>query len=399
MSNQPDKRPVAISVQNVAKNFLLPHERQKSIKKGFTQMFRKSRQRSVETQRALKDVSFEVKEGEFFGIVGRNGSGKSTLLKILAEIYQPTKGKVKTYGKLVPFIELGVGFDPDLTGRENIYLNGALLGFSKTEVDKKYDEIVEFAELEEFMDQKLKNYSSGMQVRLAFSIATRANADILLLDEILAVGDEAFQRKCYSHFAELKRKKKTVILVTHTMENVRNYCNRAMLIQDGIVKTIGSPDKVADEYYGLNLLDDTKNKEGDEEKPQISAQITSSRILHPSDTLEMEIKYKAINNKPILAKAYVELDGKTIMATNPRLLGWDNMVTKDTNEHIVTYSLPLKDFNKGEYKIIALLEDVKTEVNIAGYGYDGETIIKIENPDKSSSGGIFANQARMDLKQ
>ena len=183
-------------------------------------------------------------------IRGSNGSGKSTLLKVLSGIYVPEKGDVEIYGTLVPFIELGVGFNPELTGRENIYLNGALLGFSNAEVDEMYDEIVEFAELKDFMDQKLKNYSSGMQVRLAFSIAIRARGDILILDEVLAVGDAAFQQKCNDYFASLHGNQ-TVVLVTHSMDNVRKFCDRAILIEDGKIKCEGNPEKVADEYMSL----------------------------------------------------------------------------------------------------------------------------------------------------
>ena len=171
----------------------------------------------------LKDISFEVRQGDFFGIVGRNGSGKSTLLKIISQIYVPEKGSVSVKGKLVPFIELGVGFNPELTGRENVYLNGALLGFTREEIDAMYDDIVEFAELEDFMDQKLKNYSSGMQVRLAFSVAIKAQGDILVLDEVLAVGDEAFQRKCDNFFArdEEGPDQDRSFLVTHSMDAVK----------------------------------------------------------------------------------------------------------------------------------------------------------------------------------
>lgn len=183
-----------VSVKNVSKSFVLPHEKKTSIKQAFTGMLR-SHRRGFEHQQALKNISLEIKKGEFFGILGRNGSGKSTLLKILAGIYQPTSGSVRIEGKLVPFIELGVGFNPELTGRENVYLNGALLGFTRAEIADMYDDIVAFAELERFMDQKLKNYSSGMQVRLAFSVATRAQADVLLIDEVLAVGDADFQKK------------------------------------------------------------------------------------------------------------------------------------------------------------------------------------------------------------
>ena len=183
----------ALEVKNVSKSFRLPTEQASGIKQAFVNWTKGIK--GYKEQKVLKDISFKVKKGDFYGIVGRNGSGKSTLLKIISQIYTPESGTVKVDGTLVPFIELGVGFNPELTGRENIYLNGALLGFSKEEISAMYDEIVEFAELEEFMDQKLKNYSSGMQVRLAFSIAIKAQGDILVLDEVLAVGDEAFQRK------------------------------------------------------------------------------------------------------------------------------------------------------------------------------------------------------------
>jgi ABC-2 type transport system ATP-binding protein len=241
---------VAISAQEVAKDFLLPHERRQSIKSVFTNLFR-STDKAVERQHALRGVSFEVEKGEFFGILGRNGSGKSTLLKMLAGIYAPTSGHVHTEGKLVPFIELGVGFNPELTGRENVHLNGAMLGFSKAQVNAMYDDIVAFAELENFMDQKLKNYSSGMQVRLAFSMATRSEADILLVDEVLAVGDADFQRKCYDYFKSLKKDNKTVVFVTHDMGAVREYCDRAILIDDGVISAQGTAEDVADEYLKL----------------------------------------------------------------------------------------------------------------------------------------------------
>lgn len=240
----------AIQVKNVSKAFVLPHERSTSVKSLLINSFRHGR--SFERQQVLKDISFEIAQGEFFGIVGRNGGGKSTLLKLLAGIYTPDAGSVTLHGKLTPFIELGVGFNPELTGRENVYLNGALLGFSRRETESMYKGIVEFAELEAFMDQKLKNYSSGMQVRLAFSIAIRAQSDILLLDEVLAVGDEAFQRKCLDVFEQYKANKQTVILVTHDMTTVRRFCSRAMLINEGRIVEIGNPRAVADKYSELN---------------------------------------------------------------------------------------------------------------------------------------------------
>jgi len=250
---------VAIRVEHVSKDFRLPHEKASSVKNLFVHAYSYLRKRhTYEVQHALHDVSFEVKKGEFFGIVGRNGSGKSTLLKMLAGIYQPNEGKIIINGKLVPFIELGVGFSPELTGKENVYLNGALLGFSKKEIDRQYKDIVDFAELQSFMDQKLKNYSSGMQVRLAFSMVIRAKADILLVDEVLAVGDAAFQRKSYEYFKTLKRQRKTVVFVSHDMSAVREFCDRAVLIEDSNILARGSTDMISQQY--LKLFTDSQDQ-------------------------------------------------------------------------------------------------------------------------------------------
>lgn len=240
---------IAIRVEGVSKNFKLPHEKHSSLKSKIVHSF--SRTKGYEVQHALKDISFEVKKGEFFGIIGRNGSGKSTLLKMLAGIYQPSEGKISISGKLVPFIELGVGFNPELTGRENVFLNGALLGFTNNEVAKMYDDIVDFAELEKFMDQKLKNYSSGMQVRLAFSMAVRAEADILLIDEVLAVGDADFQKKCFDYFRKLKSQETTVVFVSHDMDAVKEFCSEAILIEDGYIVAKGLSNKVGKQYLKL----------------------------------------------------------------------------------------------------------------------------------------------------
>ena len=243
-----DNDTAAIRVSNLHKSFRLPTERAWGLKQAIFNRLRGIK--GYKDQKVLKGLTFEIKKGEFIGIVGRNGSGKSTLLKTLAGIYYPEKGQIEVNGNLVPFIELGVGFNPELTGRENVYLNGAMLGFSNAEMDKMYNEIWEFAELKDFQDQKLKNYSSGMQVRLAFSIAIRAKGDILLLDEVLAVGDAAFQQKCNDYFESLHGKQ-TVILVTHTMSNVRKFCDRAILIEDGKIKLDGSADEVATAYENL----------------------------------------------------------------------------------------------------------------------------------------------------
>lgn len=240
--------PIVISAKNLHKSFKLPTERAGGLKNAIFNRLKGIK--GYKEQKVLNGISFDIHKNEFVGIVGRNGSGKSTLLKTLAKIYFPEKGELEVNGTLIPFIELGVGFNPDLSGRENVYLNGALLGFSNKEMDTMYDEIVDFAELRPFMDQKLKNFSSGMQVRLAFSIAIRAKGDILLLDEVLAVGDAEFQKKCNDYFAAIKGKQ-TVILVTHDMNNVRTFCDRAILIDGGKIKLDSTPDKVAEAYEKL----------------------------------------------------------------------------------------------------------------------------------------------------
>lgn len=256
---------IAVKIDHLSKDFKLPHERKNSIKESILSFSRPT----YDKLHALHDVTFEVKRGEFFGIVGRNGSGKSTLLKLIGGIYQPTTGSVNINGTLTPFIELGIGFNPELTGRENVFLNGAILGLTRKEITAKYEEIVNFAELHKFMDQKLKNYSSGMQVRLAFSIAIQAHNDILLIDEVLAVGDANFQRKCYDVFNDIKKSGRTVVFVTHDMGAVQEYCDRAMMIEDSKVVCIGKPREVALRYEVANAAGDREAK-GNSQRPQDS---------------------------------------------------------------------------------------------------------------------------------
>lgn len=236
-----------IQVKNLSKSFIIPHQRHDSLVEYLShpkRIFKPSGEKFT----VLKDIDLDVYPGDFLGIMGRNGSGKSTLLKILAGIYSPTSGSVKVKGKMVPFLELGVGFNSELSGRENVFLNGIILGLSRSFLQKKYDEIVKFAELEKFMDMPLKNYSSGMQVRLAFSIAIMADADIYILDEVLAVGDIEFQKKCFNIFREYKKRKKTIILVTHSSASVRDFCNRAAFLKDGRLHFYDSIDGVIKAY-------------------------------------------------------------------------------------------------------------------------------------------------------
>jgi ABC-2 type transport system ATP-binding protein len=359
----------AIHVEHVSKDFVLPHEKVTSVKSLFTNFTRHNKKKTKETQHALKDISFDIKKGEFFGIVGRNGSGKSTLLKILAGIYQPTSGKSATYGKLVPFIELGVGFNPELTGRENVYLNGAMLGFSEKEVEAMYDDIVSFAELERFMDQKLKNYSSGMQVRLAFSMATRAKADILLVDEVLAVGDADFQRKSFEYFKKLKKDKRTVVFISHDMGAIREFCDRAALIDDNELKIVGTAQNVAMEY-SLLFMDNQINEADPEAEPADGptnkrrwgtggARFTNIKSSIVGDELQVEATVSV--SQPIDVLIYglhvTSQDGSDVVVTNNRLVHKDDVRNLSSGSEIKFLWKMLNVFNDGKYYITLTLVD------------------------------------------
>jgi ABC-2 type transport system ATP-binding protein len=269
---------VAIRVQKVSKLFKLPHEKNTSIKSMIVNFYRS--QKGYELQKAVNNVSLEIKNGEFFGIIGRNGSGKSTLLKLLAGIYVPTSGNLEVNGSLTPFIELGVGFNQELTGRENVYLNGALLGFSRKEMEEMYQDIVEFAELERFMDQKLKNYSSGMQVRLAFSIAIRAKSDILLIDEVLAVGDLAFQEKCYRFFDQIKASNRTVVFISHDSSAVQRFCDRVAIVDSGKLIDVGEPKRMVLKYGAIIAADqyEAEEKTSKDNEHQGTGEVTITKV-------------------------------------------------------------------------------------------------------------------------
>lgn len=250
----PSRNPVAIEVRGVDKTFRIPMHRVESFKERAVHPLRKNEYREL---KALDGISFDVRQGEFFGIVGRNGSGKSTLLKIMASIYRADAGRIRMAGRLAPFIELGVGFNPELTAYDNVVMNGVMMGLSRQDAAARLDRVIEFAELEDFTELKLKNYSSGMLVRLAFSLMVQADADILLIDEVLAVGDASFQQKCADVFNQMRDLGKTIVLVTHDMASVEAYCHRAILIHDGEIQEIGDPREVARAYLKLNF-DDSK---------------------------------------------------------------------------------------------------------------------------------------------
>ncbi len=265
---------IAVSAHGVSKDFMLPTSRKSSLKERVLS-FERSK---FEHFHALENVNFEVKKGEFFGILGRNGSGKSTMLKLIGGIYQPTHGKIHINGTLTPFIELGIGFNPELTGRENVFLNGAILGLPRREVEQKYDEIVGFAQLERFMDQKLKNYSSGMQVRLAFSIAIQAHNDILLIDEVLAVGDQIFQEKCFDEFRKIKKSSKTVIFVSHDLGSVERFCDRVMILDQGKVVDTGSAKSMVLRYGSL-LADQQFDEQAKGSKYKYNDSVDTGKVV------------------------------------------------------------------------------------------------------------------------
>ena len=321
----------AVVAEDVSKRFRLYHERNQSLKAALM----RKRRAVVEEFWALKDVSLEVPEGSTFGIIGENGSGKSTLMKCMAKILRPDSGKVNVTGKVSALLELGAGFHPELSGRENVYLNGSILGISQREISRRFDDIVEFAGLGQFIDQPVKNYSSGMYVRLGFSVAINVDPDVLLVDEVLAVGDEAFQRKCGEKFAELRKAGKTIVLVSHGMVVVHNLCDRVAWLDHGHVKMIDSARRVVDEYTGTVQVDRKADGEvgsrwgsGEgriEAVELLDASGTPATLTRTGDTVTIRLHFE-LNEPiegPVFGIAIQTLDGTHVSGPNTRDAGWD----------------------------------------------------------------------------
>lgn len=343
----------AIEVRGVYKEFTLPQSKTTSLKQAAVNIVRENRKT---TQKVLSNVNFTINKGDFFGIVGRNGSGKSTLLKLMAGIYVPTSGDIKVHGGLTPFIELGVGFNNELSGRDNVYLNGALLGYTHKQMDVMYDEIVDFAELAPFMDQKLKNYSSGMQVRLAFSIAIKAKNDILIFDEVLAVGDEAFQKKCIEVFRQYRKNKQTVILVTHNMDSVNTLCTKAMMLENGKIKHIGNVKDVARLYSESNILRETPKTENKNKNKELNGIVVQGiqKIYNKNDYMELSIGWPEREDINGLGLSISNLEDVYIFGSN-----YKNYKSKKRKiKHRVKLNL-----TPGEYKINLATYDSKGEVS------------------------------------
>jgi ABC-type polysaccharide/polyol phosphate transport system ATPase subunit len=329
-THSPQRAQPAVCAENVSKTFRLPHQQYHTLKERALHPFRS---RTFDVLRAVDDVSVDIAPGEFFGIVGRNGSGKSTLLKCLAGIYEIDSGSLAVNGRLSPFIELGVGFNPDLPARDNVIINAIMLGLSHKQARERFDDIIQFAELEEFVDLKLKNYSSGMYVRLAFATAVEVDADILLIDEVLAVGDAAFQQKCFGEFTRLHDAGRTILFVTHDMGAVERFCDRAMLLERGEVVDIGDPAGIARQYNRLNF-----ERDRDERVPTPSAHQTQldppiAQILNawfespqgeiivtanqgePCD-IRMQVRFVAETVNPIFEVRLLNDGGQFVFATN-----------------------------------------------------------------------------------
>ena len=393
---------IAVKVDHVSKYFKLPTEATNSLRTALVNRFKGIK--GYKEQHVLKDISFEVEKGDFFGILGRNGSGKSTLLKIISEIYVPEKGTVTIDGKLVSFIELGVGFNPELTGRENVYMNGAMLGFSTAEIDAMYDDIVDFAELHEFMNQKLKNYSSGMQVRLAFSVAIKAQGDILILDDVLAVGDEAFQRKCNDYFQERKKSGKTTILVTHDMGAVKKYCNKAVLIENGLVKAIGDPFDVSDQY-SFDNLESNSHHNGNEDEGIVTsevegftARLLSPKKVTPDDEVVIEFSFNLLDESvnPHIAFSFVDIStGNGLYNDNSMDIPLSGIGAKK-----ITYKCKLPYFNHVKLRLVAFLRDENQE-NLAILSTTNPPVFSIDRvvdrtnrSELDSSTGLLIRQGK-----
>ncbi|MDQ1255102.1 MAG: lipopolysaccharide transport system ATP-binding protein [Euryarchaeota archaeon] len=374
------EKPYVIEVKNVSKSFKIPHEKRVTV---YDNLIGKITGKSYtyEVFEALKEVSFNIKEGETFGIIGENGSGKSTILKIISKVLVADIGSIKVKGKMAPFLELGVGFQPDLTAVENVYLYGAIMGMNHTEMDAKLDSIFEFAELDRFRDTKIKNFSSGMYARLAFATAISIDPDVLLIDEVLSVGDQAFQAKCHNKISEYKRNGKTIVFVSHSMEQVREICDNCLMISHGKMVSIGPTENVISDYLNAvhkkevdRLLNQYKNIKdainnealdpslnwGSKEAKIIDIKFfnnhSESYIFQTGEKFIARIKYKASQRieKPVFGIAIYK-DDFHITGPNTKLSEMSIDFIEDEGEiDFVVDKLPLLD---GSYRFSAAIYD------------------------------------------
>ena len=362
-----------IRFDNVSKKFTLRHERARSFQEA-TLAFLKGRNNSREELWALKDASFAVERGKTLGIIGPNGSGKSTILKLITRILEPTSGQVVVQGRVSALIELGAGFHPDLTGRENVYLNGSLLGFSRNEMKAKFDSIVEFSELEKFIDVPIKHYSSGMHMRLGFAVAIHVDPDILLIDEILAVGDQAFQNKCLAKIGELKSKGVTILFVSHDLEAVRNLCTSALWLENGTIQDRGTTDRVIDSYLNNVItvtearlsrerrVRDSENRWGSGEVEItdvrfLDAQGRERRAFETGERMVVRLRYHAhtVVKQPVFGIAIYGSDGVHINGPNTKFSDYAVESVEGPGE--MDYIVDMLPLLEGTYELSASVYD------------------------------------------
>jgi ABC-type polysaccharide/polyol phosphate transport system ATPase subunit len=360
----------AIRVTGVSKRFRIPLDRSSTLKYRLTHLRSSARYRNL---LAINDVSFDVPRGQFLGITGPNGCGKSTLLKMLSRIYTPDVGKVEVMGRVSPFLELGVGFNPELSARDNIFLGGAVLGLTRKQLAVRVPRILEFAELEEFADQKLKNFSSGMGVRLAFAVAIQADADILLMDEVLAVGDARFQEKCFDVFAEYKRQNRTIVLVSHDLGSLNLYCDRVLLLQHGHLIADGPPDEVTSEYrriVGAMSEDGAATggattgsaRWGSREVEITEVRITDDRgqphtVFPTGGSMRVEVDY--VVNAPaadfVFGLGFRRSDGVSLAGPNTKTGGHMVQPAALGTRGTVTYAIDSLELLAGSYQVTAVV--------------------------------------------
>lgn len=373
---------IPVRLQHVSKQFTLHHERPRSLQELFLNTLRLKRVPSREKLWALRDVSFEIQQGEMVGIIGENGAGKSTLLKLLTRIIEPSSGTIFVNGRISALLELGAGFHPDLTGRENIYLNGSVLGFDRADMDRIFDDIVDFSELVRFIDIPVKHYSSGMYMRLGFSIAIHVQPDILMVDEILAVGDQAFQLRCLDKINEMKRRGVTIILVTHTLDSVRELCNRAIWLDDGQIQAQGDVELVLEQYLTQVHMHDQQLLEAQEEKSSLDDESPSrwgtreveiadvqildaagreQRTFKTGDSLTVRIHYTAHQpiRQPKFGLALYHESGFHISGPN-NVLG-DLEIPEVDGQGYVDYVVERLPLLPGTYLLTAAIHDLAGE--------------------------------------
>ncbi|MDY7105248.1 MAG: ABC transporter ATP-binding protein [Actinomycetota bacterium] len=359
----------AISIENVSKRFRIYHDRNQTLKS--TVM--RGRRARYEDFWALKDVSFEIERGETFGIIGHNGSGKSTMLKCLAKILRPEEGRIEVRGTISSLLELGAGFHPELTGRENIYLNASILGLSRHQVDERFDEIVEFADLEHFIDMPVKNYSSGMYVRLGFAVAINVDPEILMIDEVLSVGDELFQRKSSERIAHFRDSNRTVVIVSHGLDQVRSLCDRVAWLDHGELQMVGPAPEVVDAYTGETVVDRETNAEGVTtrwgsgearitEVELLDAAGNPARSVRTGEGLIIRIHFVAHERiiDPSFGIAIEHIDGQLMTATNTTR---QNQTVKEIDgPGIVDVRIPAVTLAEGTYDLDVAIGE-RTERN------------------------------------